>query len=668
MRKRILVACGFVLCLLCLSLPHPASAGKPVPDTVPPQLKLSSPVDQQRTTSASIEIAGNATDNVGVVATTLSVNGAAPVSLTLDRSGNFRTTATLLPGTTVLTVKAADRAGNVTSVPRTVVYEAPRLEILSPADGAVINAGWIDLQGRRADTLLHVGLNFTMADLTPGAFSFSRLPLDLGLNTIEVVGVDAAGNLAKAVARITCTSTQKPFTVTVTPPAGAPPLAATFSLVQNASGTVRSLEIDPEGTGVFAPAPGWITGYTHTYAAENTYYPAIRAVMADGTRYTQDLTLPVYSPARFVASFPAADPSALAVDGQGRLFVLERGADRVRVFDRSGVETAQFGSSGSAPGQLSRPAGLTLDGVGNIYVADTGNNRVQKFSPAFQFITTIGQKGTRLGGFDQPRAIAVDVVGNLAVTEGGNHRVQQFDRLGNSLRAWGTDILVDPWGIASCQGDTLAVADHGTGRLLVFSDSGTPAAWLEPPPAFHGPAGIASHPGSREIAVADAAGNRVVVVSREGILMREATVIAGDSLGLSSPLAAVRSPHPTEERYYIADSGHNRVITIAFSGSGASGPIEVAWAGMKGALFSGNVEGALLYFAEESREQYRGIFAAVGDQLGSAQQLASGPLLPLTVDQDQAEYGLFTQEEGTQVMYRVQFARDRRGAWKIVHW
>jgi NHL repeat/Glucodextranase, domain B len=668
MRMRVLVFCGAFTSLLCLGPPGPASAGKPVADTVQPKLLLSSPADQQRTTVPSIEIIGSVTDNVGVASATVSLNGANPVVLSPDRAGNFQTTATLLPGATALVVKAADRAGNVASASRTVYYDPPPLEIVSPTDGAVIDAGWIDLQGRKTGTIVRVAAGAALAELTTDTFRVERIQLSEGLNTIKAVGVDAAGNRTEDAVQVTCTSTQEAFKFTATSPAGSPPFTATFSWVQNTSGTVSSVEVDVEGTGIFVPAPGGIAGMTHTYAAEGTYYPTVRVLMADGLRFTHYLTLSVYSPARYVSSFPAAEPSALAVDATGRLFVLERGADRVRVFDRAGVETTQFGSSGSAPGQFARPTGLSLDGAGNVYVADTENHRVQKFSPTFEHLKTFGRQGTRLGELDQPRAIAVDLVGNLFVTEGGNRRVQQFDRLGNSVRAWGSDVLVDPWGIVSFQSGTLAVTDQGGGGPLVFSDSGTQSSWSGTAPALQGPAGIASDQERQEIAVADAAGNRVVVLSSAGTLVREATVLDGDSLGLSAPLAVVRTPHPTEERYFIADSGHGRVVTISFSGTGTSGPIEAAWAGMKSALFSGNVEAALLFFAEESREQYRGIFAAVADQLASAQQLASGPLLPLKIDQDQAEYGLFVLEQGTQVMYRVQFVRDGKGAWKILHW
>src|SRR4051812_11467904 len=38
-----------------------------------------------------------------------------------------------------------------------------------------------------------------------------------------------------------------------------------------------------------------------------------------------------------------------------------------------------WGSQGNGEGQLNNPTGIAVDSFGNVYVLDTGNNRIQKF-------------------------------------------------------------------------------------------------------------------------------------------------------------------------------------------------------------------------------------------------------------------------------------------------
>jgi sugar lactone lactonase YvrE len=74
-------------------------------------------------------------------------------------------------------------------------------------------------------------------------------------------------------------------------------------------------------------------------------------------------------------------PLATAIDAQGRIFVVDK-LDRVRVFtrDAAGVQHAtDFGSRGSALGEINYGGGIASAAYGRIVIADSDNHRIQVF-------------------------------------------------------------------------------------------------------------------------------------------------------------------------------------------------------------------------------------------------------------------------------------------------
>ncbi len=88
----------------------------------------------------------------------------------------------------------------------------------------------------------------------------------------------------------------------------------------------------------------------------------------------------------FVLSIPSqqwnfSDPSGIAVDNHGNVYVVDDGNHRIQKFSSSGTFLTMWGSSGSDDSQFNDPEGVAVDNRGNVYVADTGNHRIQKFRP-----------------------------------------------------------------------------------------------------------------------------------------------------------------------------------------------------------------------------------------------------------------------------------------------
>ena len=110
-------------------------------------------------------------------------------------------------------------------------------------------------------------------------------------------------------------------------------------------------------------------------------------------------------------SSPLVDPRAVALDGRGNLYILERSGHALRVVDRSGkirtvAGTGKQGDSGDGgdarQAQLNGPKHLCVDARGNVLIADTENHRIRIYRPddgTIRNVAGTGRKGTKgLGG------------------------------------------------------------------------------------------------------------------------------------------------------------------------------------------------------------------------------------------------------------------------------
>ena len=85
-------------------------------------------------------------------------------------------------------------------------------------------------------------------------------------------------------------------------------------------------------------------------------------------------------------------PHALAFDSQGRLFVGDRGNNRVVIFDQDGKYI-------DAWSQFSRPSGIYIDKSDNLYVADSESGSVNPAHGSWK-------RGIRIGSIKDGKVIA----------------------------------------------------------------------------------------------------------------------------------------------------------------------------------------------------------------------------------------------------------------------
>lgn len=122
---------------------------------------------------------------------------------------------------------------------------------------------------------------------------------------------------------------------------------------------------------------------------------------------------------------------------------------------------------------LQSPRGLAVDSSGNVFVADTGNSRVVKFDASGREVAVIGRKGSGPGEFERAWLPGVDGKGQLYVLDPPRGCVSVFGTDGKYLRKFGESAgFYSPAGLAVAKDGTVAVADTGGNRVVVFSPDG----------------------------------------------------------------------------------------------------------------------------------------------------------------------------------------------------
>ena len=141
------------------------------------------------------------------------------------------------------------------------------------------------------------------------------------------------------------------------------------------------------------------------------------------------------------------NPSGVAVDASGNIFVADSGNHTIRMVTPSRVVVTIAGTalnSGSNDGtrngaKFNFPTGVALDGSGNIYVADQNNNTIRKVTPAGVVTTLAGSASSGPGSsdgtgsaaqFDSPTGVAVDSAGNVYVADTDNQTIRKVTATG----------------------------------------------------------------------------------------------------------------------------------------------------------------------------------------------------------------------------------------------
>jgi sugar lactone lactonase YvrE len=269
------------------------------------------------------------------------------------------------------------------------------------------------------------------------------------------------------------------------------------------------------------------------------------------------------------------NPSGLALDLSGNLYIADTGNHRICMLDTLGNFTTYAGSStgvagyldsGSSNALFNSPTAIVIDKYGRVFVADTGNNAIRviekqdKYDSLGNIIqvhilvnTLVGQGSILVSSgvgktisLNSPQGIAIDSFGILYISDTGNHRICQITSGGDLITVAGSTTI----------GGTLSYLSG------FINGNGTNAS-------FNSPTGLVIDR-IGNIFVADTGNNAIRRITKAG----NVTTLAGSGQPFfkegKRQQASFKNPIgitlDTQNILYISDTGNNLIRRITTDG------------------------------------------------------------------------------------------------------
>lgn len=170
------------------------------------------------------------------------------------------------------------------------------------------------------------------------------------------------------------------------------------------------------------------------------------------------------------------DPTGVAADGDGNVYVSDAGSRRVRRIDADGGITTVLGGPATSRQRvlLDEPGQLTVDANGSLYIPDAARQRVIRLdrSGATELVATNPPQGDALLGAATATAAGVD--GQLAVVSPDRTTVAVVNSATGVITELASNPVrfVHPVGILAVGSGGWLVADRGLGALVMVDPAG----------------------------------------------------------------------------------------------------------------------------------------------------------------------------------------------------
>jgi sugar lactone lactonase YvrE len=303
-------------------------------------------------------------------------------------------------------------------------------------------------------------------------------------------------------------------------------------------GTIRQIGLATQtvttlSTGLVSPTGLLSDGAGHLYVAEPG--PSSGFIVQKLDTATGTLTT-VADGSAVVPGQRGLSEGSIAADGNGNLYIAD-GSNNVvwKAVIATGtvsVFAGAVGAQGSADGvgtaaRFADPTAIACDGVGNLFIADVGNETIRRIALANANVTTLAGKagngfvdgiGTA-AGFAFPAGLIYDGAGHLFVADDGARVIRFVDIATTNVTTWAasgaprfdhtpTPLAVDKSGNVYVSDDrtfNIRKVRSGLKDSLIFAgppDSTGSSDGIGAAAHFHGPTGVASDQGGN-IYIAD---------------------------------------------------------------------------------------------------------------------------------------------------------------------
>jgi sugar lactone lactonase YvrE len=232
-----------------------------------------------------------------------------------------------------------------------------------------------------------------------------------------------------------------------------------------------------------------------------------------------------------------------------------------------------FGAPGRGKGLFVEPVDVAVDGAGRVWIVDAGTPKVACFAADGQLLLEIAGHGPHEGLFARPSSIEI-ALGHAWISDRDNHRVQCFTTAGELVHAHGVHALLPhegkgrlhyPSGLAIApDGSRAALVEPAEDRVQFFGgshDEPDPLLNLERDTAAHVEGGIAA--GRQTLVALEPSGPDARLYDlrdKEPIEITRFLVRGAKHGGALSPVAVALAPDA--RLAYVADPLLSRVTAM----------------------------------------------------------------------------------------------------------